>query len=417
MNHECSGNEEYDFISGLVSLIRPSRVLEVGTAQGKGSLSLARAMTEGLLITVDIVDQRGHELLDYDGLVNIRFIIGNSDLIMEDYSRQGERFDLIFIDGGHHYHQVSADWRAAKRISDTLIFHDVLQFKGVARVIDLIRRDPLWDVAVLDYPGITLVDQQGEYYSSNRRPGMAIATRKKPVREPDLIGLFGRPSPTSRRATASWRKFFPLWTSASNPIDLGTADLEMLLHLLWERRPEMICQAGHVGTAATFLFQEYARRKRIPFLAWDVSGTFFTTKIASIPSELYDPLTTIQPIGPKGLRQVLEAMRLPASLLWIDAWEPQAFFRNTVPQLLEALNPQSLICLRSFSPHDGWPGVPVLADAQCSNPNTAVLCEYLRNNRFVCRLARPELVFDDYVNAGHWVYVCNNNSIIANDAI
>jgi predicted O-methyltransferase YrrM len=47
MRHEQSGNEEYVFISSLVTLLRPQRILEVGTALGFAALAMAQAMQGG----------------------------------------------------------------------------------------------------------------------------------------------------------------------------------------------------------------------------------------------------------------------------------------------------------------------------------------------------------------------------------
>jgi hypothetical protein len=358
----------------------------------------------GELVTLDIVDQRGQELLDYAGPVSIRFIKGDSAAIMADLVRQGLHFDLVFIDGGHHYSQVKADWDAAQKLTKTVLFHDALQFQGVARVVNHIRRDPQWDVMVLDYPGITLTGADGLPFASNRTPGMALATFKRHPRLPDLQGLPGHPTSSSRKAVSKWKSLFAVWESASTPTDLGALDLEMILHLLWDFKPEVICHAGHVGTAATFLFQEYARQRNIRFLPWDVSGTFFADKRQTLP----EPLVALLPeniLGLENLDQVMALIGKPRFLLWLDAWGPQAFYENIVPELLRKMSPHALTCLRSFSPHDGRPNVEVLAAAQCTNPNVTLLCKFFRQSNFTFRLARPELVFGDYVNAGHWMYV------------
>lgn len=402
-SHEHSGTEEYAFLSGLVALLRPESVLEIGTASGDGTLAFASAMNGGRIVTVDIEDQRGQELLDYSGPADIRFIEGDSAEIVRALADKGDSFDLAFIDGGHHFDQVKADWEAVREICSTVLFHDALQFSGVSRVIEEIRHSADWDVSVLDYPPVRSVDSQGKTYRSNRVPGIAIATRKKESIAPDLKGLPGSPAADRKTVLSRWEKSFEKFLAADTPEDLGRHDLEMILHLLRDIKPEFICHIGHVGTAASFLFHEYARKHQIPALFMDLGG-FYEAKRARLPESLAGILE-VSKFKENDLKQIWEGKN--SGLLWIDPWDGQEFYNHNLPSLLANMPAPTTAAIRNFSPDHGQPKSINGPDRSiCTNPNAHRFCSWLDSSRTVeARLARPELVFDDYLNAGHWIYL------------
>jgi len=105
MSYENCGKEEYDVLRSLVALMRPSRVLEIGTADGRGTRVLADATPPGgSVYTVDIEDKRAPQNKTAPGSgVEIRFLLGDSRSVLERLAREGLRFDLVFIDGCHLY--------------------------------------------------------------------------------------------------------------------------------------------------------------------------------------------------------------------------------------------------------------------------------------------------------------------------
>ena len=153
----------------LVRLLRPARVLEIGTQAGASTIHLAsgladahRGPAERRLLTVDIKDVnhaddaawRAFRLpqspaeamrrLGYDRLVEFR--VGRSlDVLREP----GEHYDLIFLDGDHRLNTVAAEIPLAlRRLSPGgfLLLHDF--FPGLR---------PLWpDGKVIDGPQLAV---------------------------------------------------------------------------------------------------------------------------------------------------------------------------------------------------------------------------------------------------------------------
>ena len=96
-----SGHLQGRLLKMLVQMIRPHRILEIGTFTGYSALCMAEGLGEdGVLHTYEIDD----ELEDFtrpwiEGSPyghKVRFHIGNA---LEEVPRLGETFDLVFMDG------------------------------------------------------------------------------------------------------------------------------------------------------------------------------------------------------------------------------------------------------------------------------------------------------------------------------
>ena len=99
-SHMASGHLQGKVLRMLVQMIRPHRILEIGTYTGYSALCMASALAEnGRIVTYEIND----ELEDFTRLRLERspwahvidFRIGN---VLQDLPQE-ELFDLIFIDG------------------------------------------------------------------------------------------------------------------------------------------------------------------------------------------------------------------------------------------------------------------------------------------------------------------------------
>ncbi len=96
----CSGHVQGRLLAMLASMIRPRRVLELGTYTGYSALCLAEGMVEGgILDTVEIDDEMEDELLETFASVKrpveIRLHIGDALELVP--TLEGE-WDLVFID-------------------------------------------------------------------------------------------------------------------------------------------------------------------------------------------------------------------------------------------------------------------------------------------------------------------------------
>lgn len=114
-----SGHLQGRLLKMLVQMIRPHRILEIGTFTGYSALCMAEGLGEdGVLHTYEIDD----ELEDFtrpwiEGSPyghKVRFHIGNA---LEEVPRLGETFDLVFMDGDkrqyHDYYEMALVYTSA----------------------------------------------------------------------------------------------------------------------------------------------------------------------------------------------------------------------------------------------------------------------------------------------------------------
>ena len=100
MPQMCSGHVQGIFLEMLSRMIRPRRILEIGTFTGYATICLAKGLTDdGVLYTLDINEELEpifHKYFVQSGLSDkIKFIPGNA---LETISQLTEKFDLVFID-------------------------------------------------------------------------------------------------------------------------------------------------------------------------------------------------------------------------------------------------------------------------------------------------------------------------------
>lgn len=96
-----SGNQQGLFIQMLCKMLKPHRVLEIGTFTGYSAICIARGiMPNGILDTIEVNDELEDTILQYfekAGVAkNINLHIGDALSII---STLDEIYDLVFIDG------------------------------------------------------------------------------------------------------------------------------------------------------------------------------------------------------------------------------------------------------------------------------------------------------------------------------
>lgn len=95
-----SGKVQGKFLEMVVRMLRPVRVLEIGTFTGYSAIAMAKALPEdGLIYTLDNnveIESMARKYFEKSGLVNkIRFLIGDALTLIPQID---ETFDMIFID-------------------------------------------------------------------------------------------------------------------------------------------------------------------------------------------------------------------------------------------------------------------------------------------------------------------------------
>lgn len=104
--HMLSGHIQGRLLSMLVAMIKPKRILELGTYVGYSAICLAENLPEdGKLITIDIDDEIEDMAREYinasPSASKIEFIVADALKWLEECN---EIFDLIFIDANkRHY--------------------------------------------------------------------------------------------------------------------------------------------------------------------------------------------------------------------------------------------------------------------------------------------------------------------------
>ncbi|MBS1595306.1 MAG: O-methyltransferase [Bacteroidetes bacterium] len=115
MPHMCSGHVQGIFLEMISRMVRPRRILEIGTFTGYATLCLAKGLADdGILYTLDINEELEPIFGKYfqrSGMADkIRFIPGNA---LETIPAINDRFDLVFIDADkvnyRHYFDLVID--------------------------------------------------------------------------------------------------------------------------------------------------------------------------------------------------------------------------------------------------------------------------------------------------------------------
>lgn len=101
--HMLSGHVQGRVLAMLSQMIRPKRILELGTFTAYSALCLAEGLdTDGRLVTIERNDEmettirRNLSLSPIGEKIELR--IGDALTILDEMSEKGEQFDMVFID-------------------------------------------------------------------------------------------------------------------------------------------------------------------------------------------------------------------------------------------------------------------------------------------------------------------------------
>ena len=170
----ASGHIQGRLLKFIVKMIRPKRILEIGTFTGYSALCMAEGLDEGSkIMTFEVED----ELEDFtrrwiegsEHASKVEFIIGDA---LEIVPGLGERFDMVFMDGNKReyikYYELAMEylndggWILA---DNTLWDGHVIeperqdaQTNGVRAFNDLVRNDDRVEVVMLPLrDGLTII--------------------------------------------------------------------------------------------------------------------------------------------------------------------------------------------------------------------------------------------------------------------
>ena len=147
--------EEYLLLYTLVRLLKPKKILEIGTWKGASAIVMGKALQDmdidGHIYTIEVHPELvkiAQDEIKKHGLSEIITVVhGRSEVEAKKF----EDMDLIFIDGEHEYSQAKADWEAVKGHGKIYLFHDAFN-PGPKRVLKEILMEGEYRVVFLDYP-------------------------------------------------------------------------------------------------------------------------------------------------------------------------------------------------------------------------------------------------------------------------
>lgn len=168
---------DYKFLYGFISLIKPRRIVEIGTHYGLSAIAMALALrdeglTKSRILSIDIachVLEVAKKHLEQLGLQKyVQLVCGDSSIIGE-YSR----FDVAFIDGDHSYEGCLKDFNNVKDKATYILIHDAAILEGISRAVEEIRTREKYEVFNMN------IGDKGEQWSYGKvvyraYPGIAI---------------------------------------------------------------------------------------------------------------------------------------------------------------------------------------------------------------------------------------------------
>ena len=170
----ASGHIQGRLLKFIVKMIRPKRILEIGTFTGYSALCMAEGLDEGSkIMTFEVED----ELEDFtrrwiegsEHASKVEFIIGDA---LEIVPGMGERFDMVFMDGNKReyikYYELAMEYLndGGWILADNTLWdgHVIAQesqdaqTNGVRAFNDLVRNDERVEVVMLPLrDGLTII--------------------------------------------------------------------------------------------------------------------------------------------------------------------------------------------------------------------------------------------------------------------
>jgi len=209
----ATAGETYIFYAGLAALLRPQRILEIGTFDGVSTAArYAGAKVFGhqpQMFCVDLKIRTEKIKANFRAMgvggpdlgENFIFLEGDSRRVLPEIAKFGMKFDLVLIDGCHDERFVCEDWdNVQSRLlapRGVVLFHDVTTMPWIGRIIDVIEAAGGWDVwrwRGSDYPPGHRAYGEKVYLRDRGNEGFAMVRRTEvfetpPENQKDWQGL------------------------------------------------------------------------------------------------------------------------------------------------------------------------------------------------------------------------------------
>jgi len=133
--------ETADFLYGFTRMIKPLRVLEIGTFEGTSAIAIGQAMKDnarGKLWTIDMKDYGQKKNISDQGLSDIvECLMGKAETALK--LLDSGSLDFVFIDDGHAYEDAIRDLIISEiliRKFGYILGHDIFEVPDVNKAVN-----------------------------------------------------------------------------------------------------------------------------------------------------------------------------------------------------------------------------------------------------------------------------------------
>lgn len=217
--------EDYKFLYGFISLIKPRTILEIGTNHGGSSAAMAMALrdaglTGSRIVSIDVNEgylETAKAQLEQLGLQDYVFLRHGDSSLAFEYSH----FDIAFIDGDHTYEGVFTDFNNVKNKATYVLLHDSVQEEGSSRAVKAIGQMKSYEVFNVNK------GEHGTQWSLGKPvydayPGIAIVTKRRNAKGITGIVLFDHYTAQTWSAVTMLARFLTEHHDITRIVELGT---------------------------------------------------------------------------------------------------------------------------------------------------------------------------------------------------
>ena len=173
-----SGHLQGRLLKMLVQMVRPQRVLEIGTFTGYSALCMAEGLEEGAMLHTYEIDD---ELEDFtrpwiEGSPHghkVCFHIGNA---LDEVPHLGETFDLVFMDGDKRQYMHYYEMVMQHTSPNAIILADNTLWDG--HVVDKAYLGDRQTAAINEFNAYLAADQRVEKFILPLRDGLTMIRKK-----------------------------------------------------------------------------------------------------------------------------------------------------------------------------------------------------------------------------------------------
>lgn len=173
-----SGHLQGRLLKMLVQMVRPQRVLEIGTFTGYSALCMAEGLEEGAMLHTYEIDD---ELEDFtrpwiEGSPHghkVCFHIGNA---LDEVPHLGETFDLVFMDGDKRQYMQYYEMVMQHTTPNAIILADNTLWDG--HVVDKAYENDRQTNAINEFNAYLAADQRVEKFILPLRDGLTMIRKR-----------------------------------------------------------------------------------------------------------------------------------------------------------------------------------------------------------------------------------------------